>query len=404
MHGYQATKRDRGAIQDAGFRVLTEGRCKVLVLQNAAGSIDTWAKLHKAFLNAYFPAKRANVLKKGIINFEQGDAESLYDYVERFKRLVASCPYHGLSETGLVMQLYNGMLDSEKKLLDIGCGGSITNLTANDAMKLIAGCAEGSRSFGKTYTMKNVSATSSGSSDTVLAEIAELKHLVKNYAAEQSGQKARACGICGDLSHPTDCCPQLQDNNNVEDVNAIGGYNRPRFDNRNGNSGNYNPRYNDHPGFRWRDNQGAQNNQGGYQAPAPNNGPSTQEMLDQLTKHFASHSQKTDESIGRIERQVSQLASQVGALAQATSNALPSQTIPNPRANVSAIFIGSNSATEEEEEEDESSAENASGDIALERPQPRASVILTESQIDGVPEIEGKFSELTLERHQRARA
>src|SRR3978361_2397980 len=62
-----------------------------------AGSIDTWAKLHKAFLNAYFPAKRANVLKKGIINFEQGDAESLYDYVERFKKLVASCPYHGLS-------------------------------------------------------------------------------------------------------------------------------------------------------------------------------------------------------------------------------------------------------------------------------------------------------------------
>ena len=93
-----------------------------------AGSIDTWAKLHKAFLSAYFPAKRANVLKKGIINFEQGDAESLYDYVERFKRLVASCPYHGVSETGLVMQLYNGMQDSEKKLLDIGCGGSITNL------------------------------------------------------------------------------------------------------------------------------------------------------------------------------------------------------------------------------------------------------------------------------------
>jgi len=98
-------------------------------------------------------------------------------------------------------------------------------------------------------------------------------------------------------------------------------------------------------------------------------------MLDNLTKHFTSHAQKTDDTIGRIERQVSQLASQVGALAQASSNALPSQTVPNPRGNVSAIFIGSNYATEEEEEEKESRAEDVSGEIALQRLQPRASVI-----------------------------
>jgi len=149
-----------------------------------AGSINTWAKLHRAFLDTYFPAKRANELKRGIINFEQGNDEPLYDYVERFKKLIASCPYHGFSETGLVMQLYNGMLKSEKKLIDIGCGGSITNLTSTNAMNLITDCANGSRNFGETYPCENVSATSSGSSDTVLAKIAELKSLFKSMVQQ----------------------------------------------------------------------------------------------------------------------------------------------------------------------------------------------------------------------------
>src|ERR1044071_1831042 len=57
------------------------------------GTIDTWAKLHKAFLNKYFPAKKENALKKAIANIEQADDETLYDYCERFKRLTVSCPF-----------------------------------------------------------------------------------------------------------------------------------------------------------------------------------------------------------------------------------------------------------------------------------------------------------------------
>ena len=57
-----------------------------------SGTIDTWAKLHKAFLNKYFPAKKANALKKAIANVEQADDETLYDYYERFKRLCFQLP------------------------------------------------------------------------------------------------------------------------------------------------------------------------------------------------------------------------------------------------------------------------------------------------------------------------
>ena len=34
------------------------------------GSIDTWPKLHKAFLEKFFPAKKENTLKKAISNIE----------------------------------------------------------------------------------------------------------------------------------------------------------------------------------------------------------------------------------------------------------------------------------------------------------------------------------------------
>ena len=58
------------------------------------GTIDTWPKLHKAFLDKYFPHKKAVAIQRAIASIEQGDDESLYDYLERFTRLCASCPFH----------------------------------------------------------------------------------------------------------------------------------------------------------------------------------------------------------------------------------------------------------------------------------------------------------------------
>ena len=54
----------------------------------APGSITTWVALKKAFLKKYFPATKSNQLKKKISNIEQFADESLYDYYERFKKLV----------------------------------------------------------------------------------------------------------------------------------------------------------------------------------------------------------------------------------------------------------------------------------------------------------------------------
>src|ERR1044071_686864 len=126
-----------------------------------ARTIDTWADLYKAFLNKYFPSKKATSLKRAIANVEQADDESLYDFCERFTRLCASCPFHGFQEQELVLHLYNGLLDHERRIVDAACNGSVLNMTATAARNRILEIAEGSRSFGRTYTKKGVSAVSS---------------------------------------------------------------------------------------------------------------------------------------------------------------------------------------------------------------------------------------------------
>ena len=114
-----------------GFTLKDNARQWYYLLPSA--SIDTWEKLHKAFLSKYFPAKKAVALKRAIAMVEQGDDESLYDYVERYARLCASCPFHGFEEKDLVTHLYNGLLDHERRLVDAACNGSVLNLTPAQA-------------------------------------------------------------------------------------------------------------------------------------------------------------------------------------------------------------------------------------------------------------------------------
>src|ERR1044071_8080575 len=145
-------------------------------------------------------------------------------------------------------------------------------------------------------------------------------------------------GICAQEGHHIDSCPQLEDAAIVE-VHALGGYgpNRPRFE-----QSNYNQRGNDHPGFRWSDPVGAQNyNQprAQYKPRAP--GPSTEDMLKSLTQHFTTHVQATESGMRNIERQAGQLAESLTRLEQRVSPSLPSQTVINPKENVSAISLRS---------------------------------------------------------------
>ena len=68
---------------------------------------------------------------------------------------------------------------------------------------------------------------------------------------------------------------------------------------------------------------------------------SIEDILNTLTKHFATHVQTTKSSIKNLEKQVGQLAEAITRIDARTSGNLPSQTGEVRRENVSAVTLRS---------------------------------------------------------------
>ena len=69
-------------------------------------TITTWNSMKKVFLEKYFPASKATIIRKEICAIRQEGGETLYEYWERFKRFCASCPHHQISESLLIQYFF----------------------------------------------------------------------------------------------------------------------------------------------------------------------------------------------------------------------------------------------------------------------------------------------------------
>ena len=87
---------------------------------------------------------KASELRRCILGIQQKEYETLYDYWERFKKLCASCPQHGLSEQTLLQYLYEGMLLVDRKMVDAASGGALINMTTTATRTLISTMASNS--------------------------------------------------------------------------------------------------------------------------------------------------------------------------------------------------------------------------------------------------------------------
>jgi hypothetical protein len=50
------------------------------------------------------------------------NGESLHEYWERFKKLCASCPHHQISEQLLIQYFYEGLLPTDRSMIDATSG------------------------------------------------------------------------------------------------------------------------------------------------------------------------------------------------------------------------------------------------------------------------------------------
>ncbi|KAK9691285.1 hypothetical protein RND81_09G187200 [Saponaria officinalis] len=282
-------------------------------------SIDTWLKMKQAFLAKYFPASRASQLKKEISNVEQRDGETMYEYWERFKRLCATCPYHGYEDQDLILYFCGGLSQEDARMVHAASGGGIVNKNPTEAKTLITELAESSQIFDRKSSRRGVNVMGS------------------SYMDEEHSEEVNAAGY---MEPPQRKCDPY--------------------------SNTTNPGWKEHPNLKWGNQQGNQQfNQPNQHCPPrqyfqnppvqslvpaqpnqnrnlvstqPNTGSqmSTEDMIRALVNNQTQFQQETQNSIKNLENHVGQLGTAIYRLEAKDSGVLPSTTVTNPEANVTS--------------------------------------------------------------------
>ncbi|KAH6780567.1 hypothetical protein C2S52_011804 [Perilla frutescens var. hirtella] len=259
FHVVCITMKPKGVTKDQiklrAFSFSLEDRAKDWLLYLPSNTATTWEEMGRLFLERFFPTTRATSLRKEITGVRQKDSETLFEYWERFKRLCASCPQHGISELLLVNYLYERLLPAERKWIDASCGGTISEKTPTQIRKIISDMAEASQQYGRRQET-HIRRVNEVSSSSIESQLSELTSLVKQLATRDLPQ-ARACGIFLVPNHPTHACPTLQEDAG-EQVNAAGGFPGPPRRNYDPYSNTYNPGWRDHPNLRYGNNPQSQ--------------------------------------------------------------------------------------------------------------------------------------------------
>ncbi|XP_058768596.1 uncharacterized protein LOC131642353 [Vicia villosa] len=195
-----------------------------------AGSITTWAKMEKAFLQEYFPASVSLRKRYEILNFKKKEGESLGDAYKRFKRILVACPTHNMDQAEKMQMFVNGLRIQTRQILDSAAGGS-----SNFAIA--------------TYMKKIIKAISSNKHlelyDRVLSKLARIIDFkletnkqvkIEETVDVEVEKRLKALNI------------GAQKVAKIEDINF--------FKQNNPYSNTYNPGWKNHPNFAWRDQKG----------------------------------------------------------------------------------------------------------------------------------------------------
>ncbi|XP_021767701.1 uncharacterized protein LOC110732095 [Chenopodium quinoa] len=254
-------------------------------------------------------------------------------------------------------------------MVNAASGGGLVNKTPGDATRLIAELAENSRQFSQRTPTRRVNLANSNTTE-LESQVADLTSMMREFMVNsRNPQQLNACGLCTSMGHPTDACPQLQEEQN-EQANALGFQGQGPQRRYDPFSNTYNPGWRDHPNLRYGNSQGNQQHQHAqgqqqfqqYRAPfltpqgqSSNSGNmSTEEMIRSLTSNVSTmqqnmmqFQQETRSSIQNLENQVSQISSAVSRLEAKDSGKLPFQTELNPKQQVNAITLRSGKKLQE---------------------------------------------------------
>jgi hypothetical protein len=245
------------------------------------GSITSWENLLNKFYNKFFPISKVNECRKEITSFTQEEMRNFFESWERFQDTLIKCPPHGYEKWRLVQFFYQGLTQSSRSMIESMNGGAFLNLTGEEAYRTLDQLFDNSQQWDfSSYRDKSAHIQRKGGIYEVKEDMElkmKLDALTKKVDALAIAKSinvvnpfhANCCSICASPIHSTQTCPSLPTfvESSMEQVNAFIDFrkqsNGPFFE-------NYNPGWQNHPNFSWKQNQ---LNQGGSSHQAHNQYP-----------------------------------------------------------------------------------------------------------------------------------
>ena len=84
-------------------------------------------------MERFFPPALTYERRREIIAFKQGEDESPYNDLERYKKLLKRCLMHGINQITQMGIFYHAMNYSSKGIIDAACYGAFKRKSAEKA-------------------------------------------------------------------------------------------------------------------------------------------------------------------------------------------------------------------------------------------------------------------------------
>ncbi|XP_015947403.1 uncharacterized protein LOC107472390 [Arachis duranensis] len=134
---------DEVAIWLFAFPFSLEDKAKEWFYTLSSEVTSDWDLLRRGFLDKFLPPEKMDRLRKEMSCIVQGETEPLYEYWERFRKLLDACPNHMLDTQVLLGYICQGMREQDRTLLDTSSNGSLSKYkTAEEAWQLIIDLVE----------------------------------------------------------------------------------------------------------------------------------------------------------------------------------------------------------------------------------------------------------------------
>jgi hypothetical protein len=164
--------------------------------------------MKKIFLEKYFPASRVANIRKEICGIRQSHGQTLSGYWERFEQLCIQCPHHQIPDQLLIQYFYEGLMPTDRSIINAASGGALVDKTPEAARQLISNMATNSKQFGTRgdFINKRVNEVSISNLEN---KVNDLTSLVRSLACGNV-QQVKVCCICSLQRHTSDICPIMQ--------------------------------------------------------------------------------------------------------------------------------------------------------------------------------------------------